>query len=126
MLIGSQDLSLAPRALRSLSRHMYLFAHRVDAWWVRYLVRGAAGPGATRIQSYTHPWELSTLFKLAAACPPGARAVEIGSHLGASACYLAAGLRLVGGHLICVDTWQNDAMDDTPEDTFRAFQAEHR
>jgi predicted O-methyltransferase YrrM len=78
---------------------------------------------AIRIRCYTHPWELSTLYKLAATCPQGARVVEIGSHLGASACYLAAGLRRVSGHLVCVDTWQNDAMPDTQEDTFPAFRA---
>ncbi|QOV90640.1 class I SAM-dependent methyltransferase [Humisphaera borealis] len=54
--------------------------------------------------------------------PSGSTAVEIGSHLGASACFLAAGLREVNGVLYCVDTWNNDAMGSEPTiDTYATF-----
>jgi predicted O-methyltransferase YrrM len=47
-------------------------------------------------------------------------AVEIGSFLGASACFLAVGLSCKG-RLYCVDTWNNDAMDQPQRDTFDEF-----
>jgi predicted O-methyltransferase YrrM len=64
---------------------------------------------------------LKALLKLAAMCPPGAMGLEIGSYLGASSCYLAAGLARVGGRLICVDTWNNDAVNMKREDIFSEF-----
>jgi predicted O-methyltransferase YrrM len=65
---------------------------------------------------------LRALFKLALACPKGARALEIGSHLGASTCYIAAGLAQVNGHLYCVDTWHNETMPEGEQDTLPEFK----
>jgi hypothetical protein len=49
---------------------------------------------------------------------------EIGSYLGASACCLGAALADRGrGKLICVDTWENDAMSEGPRNTWAAFLA---
>jgi predicted O-methyltransferase YrrM len=79
-----------------------------------------------RIVSYTSPEELAVLHTLAAGCAEGARALEIGSHLGASAVYLAAGLGQRHGHLYCVDTWNNDAMADGAGDTYADFCATTR
>jgi predicted O-methyltransferase YrrM len=53
----------------------------------------------------------------------GARALEIGSHLGASSCYLGAGLKPRKGVLFCVDTWNNETMPDGIKDTFSEFSA---
>ncbi len=49
--------------------------------------------------------------------------VEIGSYLGASSCFIAAGIRKRGsnGKLFCVDTWQNDAMSEGNRDTYKEF-----
>jgi predicted O-methyltransferase YrrM len=122
MLLGPESLNLAARATRSLARRTFHLSYQLDAAWVRRQVRQAAGAEALRVGSYTHPWELSALYKLAATCPPGCQALEIGSHLGVSACYIAAGLQRVGGRLVCVDTWQNDAMGgDDRRDTFAEF-----
>lgn len=52
-------------------------------------------------------------------------AVEIGSFLGASACFLALGLSRKG-RLYCVDTWNNDAMDQPQRDTFDEFMQNAR
>ncbi len=65
--------------------------------------------------------ELQTLYELASCCPPTSKGLEIGSHLGKSACYLAAGLAKVCGHLYCVDTWNNETMPDGKRDTFADF-----
>ena len=49
--------------------------------------------------------------------------VEIGSYLGASALFMAAGARnAVTRKIHCVDTWMNDAMDDERRDTYAAFR----
>jgi len=47
--------------------------------------------------------------------------VEIGSYLGSSTCFLAAGLRGKNGMLYCIDTWKNDAMTEGERDTYSEF-----
>ncbi|MFH0701946.1 MAG: class I SAM-dependent methyltransferase [bacterium] len=48
-------------------------------------------------------------------------AVEIGSYLGASSCFLAKGLKKSKGKLYCIDTWENQAMTEGEKDTFQEF-----
>jgi predicted O-methyltransferase YrrM len=71
---------------------------------------------------YTHMTldERLVLFFLANSLGRKAVVTEIGSFLGASACYLASGLR-GKGKVYCVDTWNNDAMDASPRDTYTEF-----
>jgi predicted O-methyltransferase YrrM len=77
---------------------------------------------ALDIPSWTQEDELHALHDLAASCGPGASVLEIGSYLGASTCVLAAGLGRNGGHLFCVDTWQNETMPEGERDTFATFE----
>lgn len=50
--------------------------------------------------------------------------VEIGSYTGASACCIGAALNETGdGKLVCIDTWNNDAMTEGNRDTWQEFQA---
>jgi predicted O-methyltransferase YrrM len=65
--------------------------------------------------------ERLVLFLLASGLRRGATITEIGSFLGASACYLARGLA-GKGKVYCVDTWNNDAMDEPERDTYAEFQ----
>jgi predicted O-methyltransferase YrrM len=53
----------------------------------------------------------------------GARVLEIGSYLGASTGFLAAGLQSPDDRVLCVDTWANDAMTEGKRDTMAAFLA---
>jgi predicted O-methyltransferase YrrM len=46
--------------------------------------------------------------------------VEIGSYLGSSSSFLAAGLRK--GKLYCIDTWENHGMDEGVRDTYSEFK----
>ena len=67
--------------------------------------------------------EKVALYILASRLKSPCVAVEIGSFLGCSACFIALGLGR-SGRLYCVDTWKNDAMDDptvTLRDTFSDF-----
>jgi predicted O-methyltransferase YrrM len=66
--------------------------------------------------------ELSALYHLGKEFNNSINALEIGSYLGASTCYLAAALAESGGHLFCVDTWQNQTMPEGELDTFLEFQ----
>ena len=77
---------------------------------------------ALSIPTHMTAGELNVLYDLAANAPEGARALEIGSYLGASSCYLAAGLSRRGGHLTCVDTWANETMPEGERDTFAEFR----
>jgi predicted O-methyltransferase YrrM len=67
------------------------------------------------------------LFTLARECSGRARRsvnmVEIGSYLGASASFLAAGMRNRNDRVFCIDTWANDAMSEGSRDTFSKFLA---
>lgn len=47
--------------------------------------------------------------------------VEIGSYLGASSNFLAAGAIERGSVVYCVDTWYNDVMSERRRDTFNEF-----
>lgn len=47
--------------------------------------------------------------------------LEVGSYLGASACFLAAAARERGGHVWCVDPWTNEAMTEGQRDTYDQF-----
>jgi predicted O-methyltransferase YrrM len=66
--------------------------------------------------------ELNTLYILAKELGESAKALEIGSYLGASSCYIAAALAPKGGHLFCVDTWENQTMPEGERDTFKEFK----
>ena len=53
----------------------------------------------------------------------GTAYLEIGSYLGASACFIAMGIRKSRrpAKLYCVDTWKNDGMSEGKRDTFTQF-----
>ena len=49
--------------------------------------------------------------------------VEIGSYIGASTCFIAAGIKKKGsGQLHCIDTWQNQGMTEGKRDTLAEFK----
>ena len=54
-------------------------------------------------------------------CPAGSVIAEVGSCLGASACFLASGGSSRISKLYCIDTWENDAMSEGKRSTFDAF-----
>ena len=64
--------------------------------------------------------EKRKLFELARELPKNSYAVEIGSYLGASTCFISAGLNS-SSKLICIDTWKNDAMSEGRRDTKKEF-----
>jgi predicted O-methyltransferase YrrM len=74
-----------------------------------------------RIVTDTVKAELKALYELASSCPHHSNVLEIGSYLGASACYLSAGLSKNRGHLYCVDTWNNETMLEGMRDTYAEF-----
>jgi predicted O-methyltransferase YrrM len=57
------------------------------------------------IFSYTHKQELTCLNWLVSLLPECSQVIEIGSHLGASACFMAAAAKENNSFLTCVDTW---------------------
>ena len=123
--------SLIPsRAKQSVGVHKLLsfslprldyYTRRVDTFLFYSRIRAIGAMEIDQIFSFTTRKELRKLYELAHACPPNSFALEIGSHLGASSCYIAAGLAHNNGHLFCVDTWQNETMPDGVHDTFAEF-----
>ena len=96
-----------------------LEASRFQLTYKRFIKRNAL-VAAESISTHLTRAEKVKLFELASgSCKPIA---EIGSYVGASSCFLAAGLGPHGGSLYCVDTWCNDAMTEGNRDTFAEFQ----
>jgi predicted O-methyltransferase YrrM len=119
---GSRDMGF----YRVLSSRLRKYSRLMDARLEKMRLQEAGLSHADSIVTDTDKAELLALYALASSCPPGAAALEIGSYLGASACYLAAGLAKGGGHLYCVDTWQNETMIEGHRDTYAEFLANTR
>ncbi len=77
---------------------------------------------ADKIQTHLTDEEKRELYNLVRKIRPKV-VVEIGSYLGASASFLAAAMERFSpqSRLYCVDTWQNDAMDEAKRDTYDRF-----
>jgi predicted O-methyltransferase YrrM len=75
----------------------------------------------SRIPTHMTMEERVFLYKSAKELASGSVIAEIGSYLGASACFLASGGWNRIGKLYCIDTWENDAMSEGPRKTFDAF-----
>lgn len=74
---------------------------------------------AIKIESHLTYDERIKLFQLALGAE---RALEVGSFVGASATSIGAAFRTKGkGKIVCVDTWQNDAMTEGKRDTWQEF-----
>jgi predicted O-methyltransferase YrrM len=112
-----EELDLQTRAWRALYKASARATERLHQAFQRRL-----RPPGGDVESYTSRGELLALYELASACPRGGRALEIGSHLGASAVALAAGLARVDGRLYCVDTWDNETMPEGRRDTLAEFR----
>lgn len=75
---------------------------------------------AYSVQSHLTIPERIQLFKLAI---KQENIAEIGSYIGASACCFGAAVKASGtGKIICIDTWNNDAMSEGSRDTWKEFQ----
>ena len=61
------------------------------------------------------------LFELSRSLSRNSRIVEIGSYLGASTFFLAAGARSRSGKVFAVDTWSNMGMSEGPRETYDDF-----
>ncbi len=74
----------------------------------------------TNIVSHLTIYEKYKLFSLSKSDKVIA---EIGSYIGASACCFGAAVKASGnGKVICIDTWNNDAMSEGNRDTWTEFQ----
>lgn len=111
--------TITGKILRRIFGSVY---QRMDSYVVSQELSHTGVGDAGKIFTYTSPRELRALYDLASFCSPRSKALEIGSHLGASSCYIAAGLNKVGGHLYCVDTWENQTMPEGGRDTFADFK----
>lgn len=118
--------SWRPTAPPSLLDRLTTFARRTirpsEFEVVTRRVSAATGSDASGIFSYCSPIELVTLYRLARSCPRGTIALEVGSHFGASACYIGTAMSQIGGMLYCVDTWGNETMPEGLQDTLAIFQ----
>jgi predicted O-methyltransferase YrrM len=96
----------------------WLARHRVE----RQVAMALAGHDPRQIPTHMSCRELHWLYQSARLLPRNSEVIEIGSYLGASSVYLAAGLSAHGGRLHCVDTWRNEGMKEGAADTFDQFQ----
>lgn len=107
--------------VRLLSRALLQAGSVLDSHLLRHRMRKAGVGHAYKIATWTMREELETLYRLASSCPAGTIGLELGSHLGASSCFIGAGLKRRGGCLFCVDSWRNEAVGEIERDTFQCF-----
>jgi len=79
---------------------------------------------ARRIFTHMTSQERLILYRLACRQAAGSVLLEIGSYLGASSCFLAAGASEIrgGAKVYCVDTWNNESMSEGQRDTWLEFK----
>jgi predicted O-methyltransferase YrrM len=76
-----------------------------------------------RVTTHLTFQEKLSLMSLARKCSGTSVYVEIGSYIGASACFIAAGMnKYSGSKLHCIDTWRNEGMAEGKRDTFAEFK----
>jgi predicted O-methyltransferase YrrM len=107
----ASSLRVGALAARRMSASVQ--SHALRLWHARSL------SATFRVKSHLTVQERVALYRLA----EGKTAIcEIGSYLGASACCFGAALRRQGaGTILCIDTWQNDAMTEGTRDTYSEF-----
>lgn len=74
------------------------------------------------IRSFVTKEEKQILYHYALSLSPNCIAVEIGSYLGASSSCLAEALAKNQNKLICIDTWNNDAVSDAKADVYSDWE----
>jgi predicted O-methyltransferase YrrM len=125
LALQSQTLASRPPALNNARQFMRI-GPLIDKVVTTLRLRRHGLARHMGVFSHTSPAERLALFEMASKLPPGARALEIGAHIGSSALFICAGLAHGGGHLICVDTWTNETMPDGVKDTYAEFNANTR
>lgn len=88
---------------------------------INYKLKKQGFQNVKKIFTYTTNEELIALLEIASSCPHNAKVVEIGSYLGASTCYIAAGLSEKNALIYCIDTWQNETMPEGIKNTYEEF-----
>jgi predicted O-methyltransferase YrrM len=74
-----------------------------------------------KIFTHTTQEERVFLYQIASKLSRNNTIVEIGSYLGASTCFLAAGCDRKGGHVYAIDTWENQALSEGLRNTYEEF-----
>jgi predicted O-methyltransferase YrrM len=110
-------MSLAEKTVRILRTT----AFKPNEYIIARNLRSIGLQHASSIPTSVDQTELQALYYLARNSPNGATILEIGSYLGASTCYLAAGASKVNGQVLCVDTWMNETMPEGVRDTYVEF-----
>lgn len=110
------------KASRRLTWHTEQISTKFQSFIIERELEKIGCSNAKHIFTHVSVRELNTLYTLAREIGESVRVLEIGSYLGASSCYIAAALASSGGHLFCVDTWENQTMPEGERDTFYEFK----
>lgn len=99
----------------------FLLSHVIESVFIGYLaIFDKDFYAITKISSHLTVFERNKLFDLAKKAKTIA---EIGSYTGASACCFGeASIGKISCKIICIDTWNNDAMSEGNRDTWIEFQ----
>jgi predicted O-methyltransferase YrrM len=103
-----------------LRKLKYKYSDELDKWHhQKFLNKHTNLKVANTTFTHLTAAEKRKLFELASKLKSG-YAVEIGSFIGASACFISAGL-CEESKLLCIDTWENDAMSEGKRNTKDEF-----
>lgn len=89
--------------------------------YIYNLMKLKVSPDSWKIFTHTTEQERLLLYQLCSKLPSNNIAVEIGSYLGASTCFIAEGCKIKNGLVYAIDTWENQAMSEGLRDTYQEF-----
>jgi predicted O-methyltransferase YrrM len=113
--------ALHVKILRRVARYSGALASSTTRRLIDAAANTSGAPRARDIPTHMSEAELNCLYQLAAGLGGAPALLEIGSYLGASSRFLAAGMP-GGGRLYCVDTWNNETMPEGPRETLPEFR----
>jgi predicted O-methyltransferase YrrM len=115
-----KDISQLSKKIKSVT---LILTHRFVLFpsYLRFNLKGHQD--AWKIFTHMTTLERLLLYKLGLKLRGNAILVEVGSYLGASACFLASAVEDRGARakVHCVDTWQNQGMSEGERDTWEEF-----
>src|SRR5207249_10783004 len=120
---GATSLDSGQMLVIACSKILYYLPRRL--WRIlRHLqnkILGLVGLGppnfACKIFTHLTDEEKIALYRTALQLPLHCVVLEVGSYLGASSSIIGSAVRRRNGQLHCVDTWQNQAMDEPERET---------
>lgn len=120
-LLISQEVQRRFKARKKRSKLRNIYSEIKNNILIQFVLKHRFDKQADKIVTHLTSKEKLLLKHLAGKISRNGIVLEVGSYLGASACFLASGCRKKNGTVYLVDTWSNDTMSEGLKDTYDEF-----